>query len=387
MKKLLIVNNNMKVGGVQKSLYNLLWAIKDKYDITLCLFEPTGEYLDKLPESVRVIGSGGLFRYLGISQGECKGLREKLTRGLLAAWCKALGRSSVMKLVVSGTKKLGEEFDCAIAFLHNGSQKSFYGGVQEFVLDRVNAKRKVAFLHCDYRNCGANNKYDNKLIARFDRIAACSDGCRKAFESVLPGLAEKTVTVRNCHRYDEIRALADTDPIVYDKDSINVVMVSRLAHEKGIERALRAFKYVIGNGIKATLNIVGGGPMKDILVREAEELGISDSVRFWGEQSNPYRYIVNADLFVISSYHEAAPLVIDEAVFLGVPILSVNTSSAEDMILNRSCGVVCDNTTQALSEAFYGIVCNKDTLSAIKKGFHSEESDNSHQLSQFASLI
>ena len=68
MKKIIIVNNNMKVGGVQKALCNLLWEIKDKYDITLCLFSNTGEYADKIPESIRVIKARGVYRYLGNSQ-------------------------------------------------------------------------------------------------------------------------------------------------------------------------------------------------------------------------------------------------------------------------------------------------------------------------------
>ena len=38
MKKLIIVNNNMKIGGVQKSLTNLLHSIHGRYDITLLLF-------------------------------------------------------------------------------------------------------------------------------------------------------------------------------------------------------------------------------------------------------------------------------------------------------------------------------------------------------------
>ena len=55
MKKLLIVNNNMKIGGVQKSLYNLLWSVSDQYEITLFLFAPVGEYMSDLPEQVQVL--------------------------------------------------------------------------------------------------------------------------------------------------------------------------------------------------------------------------------------------------------------------------------------------------------------------------------------------
>ena len=45
MKKILIVNNNMHIGGVQKSLLNLLRSIGDSYDITLLLFFKGGEYM------------------------------------------------------------------------------------------------------------------------------------------------------------------------------------------------------------------------------------------------------------------------------------------------------------------------------------------------------
>ena len=59
MKKILIVNNNMKVGGVQKSLYNLLWSMDGAYEITLLLFQKTGEYIDHLPAGVKVLAMDG----------------------------------------------------------------------------------------------------------------------------------------------------------------------------------------------------------------------------------------------------------------------------------------------------------------------------------------
>lgn len=82
MKKLIIVNNNMKVGGVQKSLCNLLWAIDGRYDVTLYLFCKTGAYLDELPPGVRVVACSSLFRYLGVSQQDCHSWRDRLLRGM-----------------------------------------------------------------------------------------------------------------------------------------------------------------------------------------------------------------------------------------------------------------------------------------------------------------
>ena len=62
MKKLIIVNNNMKIGGVQKSLTNLLHSIHGRYDITLLLFSKNGALLADIPEDVKVISCSGLMR-------------------------------------------------------------------------------------------------------------------------------------------------------------------------------------------------------------------------------------------------------------------------------------------------------------------------------------
>ena len=124
MKKIIIVNNNMKVGGVQKSLYNLLWSIEGDYEITLLLFRAIGEYIHCLPANVKVLEADGLFRYLGLSQGECKGL-DKLKRGMLAALCRVFGRGKIMKLLLKSQQTIQQEYDWAIAFLQNGNIKNF----------------------------------------------------------------------------------------------------------------------------------------------------------------------------------------------------------------------------------------------------------------------
>lgn len=386
MKKILIVNNNMKVGGVQKSLYNLLWSIDGRYEVTLLLFRAVGVYTGCLPAGVKVLEADSLFRYLGVSQGECSGL-DKLKRGALAALCRVFGRGRVMKLLLASQRMLPEEYDCAIAFLHNGNGKNFYGGVQDFVLHRVKAKKKVAFLHCDYRNCGANHPMNHRIIGRFDQIAACSDGCRQAFESVLPEWKAKCTTVTNCHRFEEIQMLASDSPVEYDRSCPNVVMVSRLAHEKGLERALEAMAYAAGKGIPAALHIVGGGPMEGFLRQRAAELRIGDSVHFYGEQSNPYRYMKNADLFLMTSFHEAAPMVIEEAASLGIPVLTTKTTSSEEMVTHRGCGWVCENTQAALNEVFAGVLADPGLMQNVRERLWAGTMNNTLALEQFTKMI
>ena len=388
MKKLLIVNNNMKIGGVQKSLYNLLWSVSDQYDITLLLFAPVGDYMDNLPERVRVCSCTSLFRYLGVGQGDCAGsLRDRLLRGFLACICKLFGRGAVMPLLLRSQKPLPGHYDCAISYLQNGSPRHFYGGVNEFVLEKTDATQKVAFLHCDYLQCGVNCEENNKAYRAFDLIAACSDGCRRSFVQALPELAQKCVTVPNFHRYGKIRELSQQTPYCYPAGALHVVMVGRLAHEKGIDRALRALACVRGQGIAAMLHLVGSGPKEQELRALAQTLSLADAVIFHGSQSNPYRFMRNADLLLMTSFHEAAPMVIDEACCLGLPVLSTATTSTQEMILRRGCGWVCENDQTALNAALAALLKEPARIHALRARLSEAQFSNEGAKAAFAALV
>ena len=55
MKKILIVVENFKIGGVQKSLLNMLDEIAEKYDIYLAAFDPAGEYFDTIKNHIHFV--------------------------------------------------------------------------------------------------------------------------------------------------------------------------------------------------------------------------------------------------------------------------------------------------------------------------------------------
>jgi glycosyltransferase involved in cell wall biosynthesis len=387
--KILIVNNNMKVGGVQKSLYNLLWTIHDEFDVTLCLFNKSGPYMNDLPSDVKVIESNGPFRYLGISQSECNSFLDIIKRGALALTCKVFGRKSALRLMLKFEHKLSGDYDCAIAYLHNGRKKSFYGGVQEYVLECVNATRKIAAVHCDYVLCGADNEDNNRLFEQFDAIMPCSEGCKKSFVSAMPHLEEKCVTVENCHRFEEIKNMANTDTVNYNTDCVNLLMVSRLSHEKGIDRAIKSAAKSYYNGHKIKLHILGDGAMKQELRSLVSELGIDELVAFYGEQSNPYRYMKNADLLLMTSYHEAAPMVIDEAVSLGLPVLTMRTTSSDEMVIDAQCGWVCENDNRSFEIALEELLKNRELLKSASLDLKNKipEKNNDKAIASFCVAV
>ena len=175
MERILIVNNNMHIGGVQKALVNLLWNIRDRYDVTLLLFSKEGECYKDIPPEITVMTVKSAYRYLGLTRDDTHSMRDKLGRGFFAAITRIFGRKYAIALMGIGQRKL-QGFDAAISYLHNAGDKLFYGGCNEFVLRCVNAKKKITFLHCDFEKIHAASPYNARIYQQYDRIAACSLG-------------------------------------------------------------------------------------------------------------------------------------------------------------------------------------------------------------------
>lgn len=382
MKHILIVNNNLHIGGVQKALISLLWAIRDQYDITLLLFSPEGQYREDLPPEVKVICTDSAYRYLGMSRQYAVTGKDRLSRSFFAAISRLFGRKYAIALMKPGQCTLGE-YDIAISYLHNSSDKSFYGGCNDFLLNHVSAKRKIAFLHCDYTLCGGNTPDNNRQYAQFDAIAACSQGCADAFLKVNPHLAAKVTVVPNCHRFDVIRRLAEAASVSLDPGKINIVTVSRLGKEKGVDRALRA---IAGMGsLKERIHyyIIGDGAEKASVLEALERDELQSCVTLCGQLENPYGYMQAADLLLIPSRSEAAPLVIGEAACLGTPVLSAKTSSAPEMIRDTGFGWVCENNEAAMTEALIKLIVNPEQLSSVSQKLAHQAFSNGEAVTQF----
>lgn len=385
MKKILIVNNNLHIGGVQKALVNLLWAIRGKYDITLLLFYKGGAYLEDIPPEVKVITPGSHYRFLGMTGKDVHTLPDRLERSFYAGITRIFGRKFAIALMTLGQKQLAG-FDVAVSYLHNGGDKVFYGGCNDFVLRHVSADKKITFLHCDYRLCGADTPDNGKQYARFDAIAACSQGCADSFLSANPSLADRVRVVYNCHRNDALLESAREAAVLLPSDRVNIVTVARLGAEKAVPRAIEALGslpkddsfhyYVIGDGVQRPA-------VESMIVR----LDLRERVTLLGEMSNPYGYIQAADLLLIPSVSEAAPMVIGEAARLGTPVLSTRTSSAEEMIVKTGFGWVCDNSVLGIREELTRLTKDKQLLEEKKRILSDAAPDNRDAFSGFVKLL
>ena len=218
-------------------------------------------------------------------------------------------------------------------------------------------------------------EYNNETYTEFDRIACCSDSVKARFLQGSGIAPEKAYTLRNFFDLSVVNA-AKEQPVQYDRDYINVVSVARLSKEKGIDRAIDALYQSGRTDIR--YYVIGNGPQKNILESKISTYGMKDQVFLLGEHHNPYRHMINADYLLVPSLNEAAPMVFDEAVTLGLPVITTNTTSAAEMI-GTSHGIVCDNSQEAILKA----------LKDLKKENVKDNSPltNQLQIDQFANII
>lgn len=100
-----------------------------------------------------------------------------------------------------------------------------------------------------------------------------------------------------------------------------LIHVASLNPVKDQPTLLRALAIVVAQGIDAMLDIVGVDTLDGAIQRLTAELGLSERVRFLGfkTQRELRPLIEAADLLVMSSRHEAGPIVLLEAAIAGVP--------------------------------------------------------------------
>jgi glycosyltransferase involved in cell wall biosynthesis len=100
--------------------------------------------------------------------------------------------------------------------------------------------------------------------------------------------------------------------------------VGRLAPEKGLDTLLDAWPAVRAAFPAARLSLLGEGPERPVLERQAARLGLSDAVELPGATDDPTAALRAADLFILPSREEGMSVALLEAMALGIPLVATS---------------------------------------------------------------
>ena len=147
----------------------------------------------------------------------------------------------------------------------------------------------------------------------------------------------------------ELAAYPPIDYAARPSDGIvRFLFLGRLVDWKGVDLLLDAFAGVVWTGPRATLEILGAGPLLEPLKRRAAQLGIAGRVHFagWVSKSEGLERLRAADVFVLPSVRECGGNALLEAMAVGLPSIVANWGGPGAYV-DDTCGFRIEPSTRS----------------------------------------
>lgn len=142
----------------------------------------------------------------------------------------------------------------------------------------------------------------------------------------------------------------------------SLLYVGRLAAAKGLPILLESLSKLVLNHPTVHLTVVGDGPDRELLEHQASVLGITAHVDFVGYKppADVKRYLLAADVFVMSSFAEGVPVVLMEAMIAGRPVVATQIAGISELVEEGVSGfLVPPSDIQALSDRLDKLLSNE----------------------------
>lgn len=116
--------------------------------------------------------------------------------------------------------------------------------------------------------------------------------------------------------------------------------VGRIVYQKGLDLGLHALAQL--KNLEWEWSIAGDGPQMNVLKSLAQELGISERVKFLGWQSREEltQWYHHSNLFLFPSRHEGMPNAVLEAMSSGLPVVATKIAGNEELVLDGVTGLL-----------------------------------------------
>lgn len=270
-------------------------------------------------------------------------------------------------------------YDVAIAFRQDPAD--YY-----VVKYKTNAKRKVGFWHGDPDYMGNISSWDS-CIYDMDCIAGVSNAVCENLLKRYPKLYGKLCTVYNIFEKNKIIDLANKYKVNYSNRVWNIVTVSRLEllTPKNHKRIPKICKRLKADGIAFHWTFVGDGEDRLMFNQLILEDGLENEISIVGATSNPYPYIKQADLFVLTSTTESYGMVVMESLILGTPVVAGNYPALKE-ILSDDCGIRADNSVDGIYHGIKDVLDDKTKYQRLKENCLKFEYSTERTYRQFLEL-
>lgn len=377
-------------------MIGLLNAIdKSKYDVDLFIYSHQGELMQLIPEGVNLLPE--IPKYSTLERSMKEVLREghvdivvarllaKIRHRIYRRTHKITGEdASIFQYVANCTTPLlpkisDIEYDLAISFLapHN------------ICLNKVRAKKKVAWIHTDYTRIHINKRLEFPKWESFDYIASISEASAKAFVECLPELADKVIEIENilAQSFVQQRAAQSISEFSHKEGTVNLLSVGRFCTAKNYDNLPFICKHLVDMGVDVRWYIIGFGGDEPLIRAKIAEAGVEERVIILGKRSNPYPYIKACDIYVQPSRYEGKSVTVREAQMLYKPVVVTDYPSATSQIEDGVDGVIVPMDNRGCAEGIKVLIDNKELQNRIIEHLHTHDYGNESEVEKIYKLI
>lgn len=191
---------------------------------------------------------------------------------------------------------------------------------------------------------------------RCDKVVAVSNQVSEDLISNFGVRKEQIQVVNNYVDGGSIlsKSCENVENFTFEKDLFYIFNIGRFSNQKAHWRLLKAFSYILTQHINKNVRLIvmGNGEYETQMHKLAEDLNLSNKVCFLPFDKNPFKYLRNADMFVLSSNFEGFPVVLAEATSLGIPFVGTRKSMPEEIFYDKEVYEQCVCDVEDVKENF-----------------------------------
>lgn len=397
-KRIFISTYYMEIGGVERSLVGLLNSMDyQKYEVDLFLHRHSGEFMSLIPEQVNLLPEN---KYYATYSRPVKQLIKEgfwaigIARVLASLKTKRYNKKHQLKENASSLtyslkytapflpslKKYGE-YDLAISFLmpHN------------IVLDKVDAKKKLAWIHTDYSTIALDKTTELPIWKGFDHVVSISEQVTQSFLTVMPVLKDKVIQIENILSPTVVRQQAmefDVGTELRKEDSeILFCSVGRMSYAKNFDQAVYICKHLVEMGWNIKWYIVGDGPERRLIQENIEKAQIQDHFFLLGQKSNPYPYINACDFYVQPSRYEGQAVTVREAQILNKPVIITRFPTSASQLQEDVDGVIVPMEVEGAAKGIAEFIKDKAKQQELLENMRHRDYGNEEEVEKLYALM
>ena len=332
-KKILFYTSGVGLGGVEKVVLEVLKEIdKSKFDIKLALqYENENLFENEISEEVN-------YKYMLPQKIIDKSLyfrerKKNIFYKMLYSFILSYEKYTIKKNYLEFSK----DREIVIDFKSGDFLKLIN-------LENGAKKKRICWLHGEITNL---NKYEKRKkflrenLNKCDKVICICEDMKNGVIKEISELEEKLEVIYNPFDIEKIKIKSnDYSEIKADEKKLlednYIIMVSRLELKmKDFNTLIKAFKIVNQKRKDIKLYLLGEGTDREKIEKMIKNEDLQEYIKLLGVKRNPYPWIKNSKVLLLSSKSEGLPTVLIEGIILNKVVISTNCLTGPKEILDN----------------------------------------------------